>query len=189
MKVSEIINMSLEDFNKLDLQSAKEALKSLNKAARQKVSRLEKAGVAKQSPAYRAFSEQGVTSVRGLNLNQLRAQIARTSDFLTAKTSNIKAVKQYVADITNRIGLPADASDEDIAEAYEIFHRMQEANPALLTKAVGAEFYSKALKRIGRGGSESDIRKDLQRMYEEEAEAEAEEQERMERSFFGSVPF
>ena len=94
LKIKDILNMDVSDFNKLGKKDLQKVTGRLVSAANKRYRRATAAGVT--SPAFSYVEKTGVFSTKGKNINQLRAEFVRAKNFLEAETSTIKAAKQFM---------------------------------------------------------------------------------------------
>ena len=94
LKIKDILNMDVSDFNKLGIKDLQKITGRLVSAANKRYRRAKEQGV--ESPAFSYVEKTGVFSTKGKNINQLRAEFVRAKNFLEAETSTIKAAKQFM---------------------------------------------------------------------------------------------
>ena len=128
-KWEKLMDIGIEDFNKLTEPELREVVRKLNRTANQRLRRAEALGM--ETPATSAVKRSGGTfTTRGKNLNQLRAEYRRVTDFLTAKTSTVRGfeqVKKETAESLKRSGVDIDPSKLD--DTMRIYERLKERNP------------------------------------------------------------
>lgn len=95
--MTELLEMKWKDISALSTSELRELSQRLNSAANKRLRRIEQAGVQEFSPAYlgtRAY--RGDFSTKGLTKRtELKNEIQRATDFLSAKTSTVKGAKAY----------------------------------------------------------------------------------------------
>ena len=169
MTAKEIAEMSMEQFNKLTAKEAADALKKVRKSVNQRIRRMnEREDV--YSPSVKAIKERGgLKAQHGLNRNETLSELKYGMRFLTSKTSTVTGAKQVQSRIRNDLGIPQTASNTEVAGIYNMFHKLQEEFPTILTEAAGGITYAQNKKRIGRmirdGLSEKEIRDELEKIY------------------------
>lgn len=102
MVTSEILDISIEDFLKLDKKTLSKYVSQLASTANKRLKRLESVQGCVLSPAYSAIKRsKGGThfSVKGKNLNELRGEFTRVSQFLRNKTSTVKDGKLLLVNL------------------------------------------------------------------------------------------
>lgn len=176
MKASEYQQITMDQFNRLSMKEAQEALRVMRKAANQRVSRLEKSGV--PSPALRSFEAGGpLKPQKGMSRNETLAEVKRAIDFMNAKTSTVKGARAVRNKTLSDMGLSADATPQQATDAYNMFNRLKEEFPSILNEATGGNAYAAYKKRVGqmiqRGESYEAIRQEMQRIYEEAQASES----------------
>lgn len=171
MTAGQLANMSLEQFNKLTAEEAKQALAIVRRSVNQRIRRLD-AGTDYSSPALEAMKHSGgerlkaASSSRNENLSELKRGIS----FLNNKTSTVKGSRAHFAQTKKDLGLSDNASAEDVKEAYETFNKAKEEFGGMLSKESGAEKYEALKKKIGewseKGFSDEEIRAGIRTFYE-----------------------
>ena len=134
------------------------------------------------TPAYYGLKEKsmnGDLSVKGKNINELRAMYKQQKSFITAKTSTMKgaeAVKQAEAD---RLGVDFNNKDESkmFWNAYNKFIETSEGKQALYNKGSNEIQQYIADMMLNKGYDEESILDSLKMMYEEDFEEDFEDED------------
>lgn len=128
-KWEKLLEISIKDFNKMTEPELRRTVRSLNRIANQRLRRANAAGV--KTPATEgARRSGGVFTTRNKNLNELRAEFRRVSNFLTSKTSTIKGFKQVKKETVQSLkerGVDIDA--ETLDETLSVYEELKEKNP------------------------------------------------------------
>lgn len=111
LSIQDIIDMDWKDISRLNTQELKQLSMRLNSAANKRLRRLEKSGQAEWSSAYSHIQKSGGDfSIKGKETKaQIKSEIQRASNFLTAKTSTAAGTKKYKKSIMSLFG--EDAKD------------------------------------------------------------------------------
>lgn len=135
MKISDIQNITLEQFNSMNEKELREVSNQLFSAANKRLRRAEAAG--RSTPATEAVKKQlaqsGQTqfSSKDKTYNQLKQEFFRAKNFVENKTSTYSGWRQEVKDIRGRFedqtGQSAKTmSDADIRKYYEAVDKFRE---------------------------------------------------------------
>lgn len=128
-KWEKLMDIGIEDFNKMKEPELRQVVRQLNRTANQRLRRAEARGM--ETPATAAVKRSGGTfTTRGKNLNQLRAEFRRVSDFLQAKTSTYRGfeqVKKETAESLQKSGVEIDPKKLD--ETMRVYEKLKERNP------------------------------------------------------------
>lgn len=177
MTAGQLANMSLEQFNKLTADEAKQALAIVRRSVNQRIRRLN-AGTDYSSPALEAMKQSGGTRLKAASSsrNENLAELKRGINFLNSKTATVKGSRLHFEQAKENLGLSENATKEDIREAYDTFHKAQSEYGGLLSQESGAERYAALKRKIGqwseKGHSDEDISRAIKTFYER-AEANA----------------
>lgn len=129
--VNDILNMDIEEFNKLGLSDLRKVVGRLVSAGNKRVRRFEKAGIS--TPATRALEKSGgMLSTKGKDLNQLRTEYARARDFLNMETSSRKGyedVKKKTVETLRARGV--DVTTDELDDIFEVYGRLKEIDPSV----------------------------------------------------------
>lgn len=167
LSTEQIISMDANTINKLSRQDLARLTSRLVSSANKRMRRLEEKGLAEASPAYQsAMDSGGMFSVKGKNVNQVRAEFSRASAYLQQSTSNIKGAEKYEGFISEY--LPED--EEDKKKFWRVFNELKKKDPV-----THANFYKETLGAVKeeteKGGEVSDIlgivNERLTNLYEE----------------------
>jgi len=149
----------------------------MGSVANKRISRLEKNEM--ETPAYNAIMcNGGHISVKGKNLNQVRAEYARVSAFLKAKTSTVKGAKKVKKEFEVRIGGALKPSE--MKDFWSAYHKLEELEPAFL-RAYGSDKMQKYLhdEIVNNGMTADDLLKagidKINEDYKQKIESESDE--------------
>lgn len=190
MTAAQLANMSMEQFNRLTMREAEQALTILNRAVTKSLRRAEKAGIG-ESPAIKALNESGgKIKTRGHDsLNAAKAEIKRASNFMNAKTRTVTGAKAHHKQVREWFELPKSATKEEINAlddaAQEIFKRL----PADIAKSINissTELIKDIFKRLQAGEDPKAIEDGIRNQYERIQAEEAAETARYERAFYNT---
>lgn len=179
MTAGQLANMSLEQFNRLTAQEAKDALAIVRRSVNQRIRRLE-AATDYSSPALEAMKKSGGKHLKPASSerNENLAELKRGIRFLHDKTATIKGSKQHFKESKEFLNLSDSANKDDVNEAYDTFHKAQQEFGGMLSKESGAERYNALKRKIGQWSeqehSDEDIRAAIKTFYEREQARENE---------------
>lgn len=95
IKTSDIINMDINDFNKMNKEQLKQVVSKLSSTANKRLKRMEQSN--KLTSAYDSVMESGGKfGVKGKNLNSLRVEFIRVKAFLTDPHGALKKTETTV---------------------------------------------------------------------------------------------
>ena len=117
----------------LTLQELKEVGRPLMKVARERIRRLEKAGL--RSPAYIGYKEEkGMkTSVNFKDRNKVLSEVYNAYIFLEqSKTSTVREARAYKKRMEERLG--KSLTDDETEAIWDVFHRIETDNPLMFQK-------------------------------------------------------
>ena len=175
MTAGELANMTLEQFDRLNLRQAQDALTILNKAVNKSIKRAEDAGkVATQAPAYKALMEgggkirtRGYSGSSGLNL--AKAEIKRASDYLNMSTRTVRGAKAHHRQAAKYFGLPKTSTPEQVSEISKQIDSIMEEFPAEFANIIGQSYQmitKQISERLQKGNTPEEISDALQSQYE-----------------------
>lgn len=150
MVTSEILDISIEDFLKLDKKTLSKYISQLASTANKRLKRLESVQGGVLSPAYSAIerSKGGAHfSVKGKNLNELRGEFTRVSQFLRNKTSTVKGWKTTFSEFRERIGMYL--TPEETLLFWNVYNNILKDYPDLIGKLhVSSDELQRAIGRF-----------------------------------------
>lgn len=127
--IQDIMDISIDDFNKLSEKDLRDLTKRLSSAANKRIKRMEQAG--DLSPAYDRIQESGgKISVKDKTFNQLRHEFGRARNFLQSKTSSLsgwKKTKQTVIKAFKDMGV--DIPEQSYDGVFRTYEKLKERNP------------------------------------------------------------
>lgn len=124
MTTKQLLNINPGTLQSMNRKKLAKVVSALSSTANKRRERLIKAGYEKNIP-----DKYGV---RDKNLNQLRSEYVRVSQFLRQKTSTVSGRKKIEKDIEKRIGGNLVPSDAD--RFWGAYARIEEAQPAFLQR-------------------------------------------------------
>lgn len=150
MITSEILDISIEDFLKLDKKTLSKYVSQLASTANKRLKRLESAQGGVLSPAYSAIKRsKGGTHffAKGKNLNELRGEFTRVSQFLRNKTSTVKGWKTTFSEFRERIGVYL--TPEETLLFWNVYNNILKDYPDLIGKLhVSSDELQRAIGRF-----------------------------------------
>jgi hypothetical protein len=171
--VEELLDIDLENFNMLDEKYLRKAVTRLVSAGNKRLKRLAQSDV--YSPAWYSvmYWGKGKFSVKGKNLNQLRAEFIRIRKFFEMETSTVikaKKVRDTVISSMEKEGVRI--TKEQYNRVFRAYEELKQRHPEISNVA----FKYRALTEITRLDSPnvdkivSDMETKLNDIYEEEME-------------------
>lgn len=137
MTLEQVMNLTWDQINKMNLKELKAATKVVGDVANKRLMRLEKNDYIAKQALESLTKSGGKITVGGKNINQLRGEINRARAFINMKTSRIRDAKAvYKARDTQFFGTKAKnkeelkrrkAMSEKISELYDKFLEMDAA--------------------------------------------------------------
>lgn len=132
--ISDILNMEIEDFNKLGVSDLRKVVGRLVSAGNKRIRSFERSG--ESSPAYRrVMNSGGVFSTRGKNLNELRSEFMRAKSFLEARTGTRKGwneTKRKTVQSLKEQGVEVD--NEQFDDLWKAYEELAEVDPEVKSK-------------------------------------------------------
>lgn len=189
LSIQDIQDMDWKQISRLTMSELKQLSSRLNSAANKRLRRLEASGQSEWSPAYTHIKKSGGDfSVKGKETkSEIKAEIMRASDFLSAQTSTAAGTKKYrrnVEDIFKKKKKPPkqgkdvesqegdDILDEDVdiedmtemqrKKLFRALDRLRERNAAAVYN-IGSDVIIKELRKA----QLADKRKSRDRLVEE----------------------
>lgn len=124
-RIQKDISEDFFDINQLSRKELAPIVSRLAAAANKRIKRLEDKGM--RTLAYQSVMESGGKfSVKGKNLNELRAEYMRAKLFLESKTSTIKGAKEVEAKFQQLTGYTFDKNQAD--DFWNVMHELQKAD-------------------------------------------------------------
>lgn len=188
MRIDDILNMSLKEFNRLTEKEISKVLNYINKVANDRVRRLIKNNLL-NTPAFKKIKnifgiddkqekvkmkDVSFLTPRGATLNEKRNLFMRVKEFLEVKTSTVTGSQQWKKEqkknLQNFIGGGVDDSfledDNKINKFFEIVAKMQELHPSTPAE-VKYKLNVAIAEQVERGKDADDIINSLNEEYEE----------------------
>ena len=132
------------------------------------------------TPAYYGLKEKsmnGDLSVKGKNINELRAMYKQQKSFLTAKTSTMKGAERVKQAEAERLGVKFDSKDSANAfwQQYNKFIETAEGKQAVYNQGSNVVQQQIADMVVNQEMEEEAILQQLQEMYEDDFEDDFED--------------
>lgn len=140
----------------LTLQELKEVGRPLMRVARERIRRLEKAGL--RSPAYIGYKEdkEMKTSVNLKNRNKVLSEVYNAYIFLEkSKTSTVREARAYKKRMEELLG--KNLTDDEIEAIWDVFHRIEKNDPLMFQKFG----YEQVIKLASSSAKETDFDVDM----------------------------
>lgn len=188
MRINDILNMSLKEFNKLTEKELTKIINYMNKVANDRIRRLLKNNLL-NTPAGKKvknifgiddkkknikMKEVSFTNPKGSTLNEKRNLFIRAKEFLQSKTSTVTGSQQWKKEqkknLQNFIGGGVDDSfledNNKINKFFEIVAKMQELHPSTPAE-VKYKLNAAIAEQVENGKDTDDIINSLNEEYEE----------------------
>ena len=112
-KIDDILNIDINDLNRMTKKQLSDVVRQLSKTANQRIHRLKRTKTGTLSPAYHHVEKRGENfGVKGKTLNQLRNEYTDVKKFLKMKTSTVSGWNKVRKETYNRIGVDFVGVDE-----------------------------------------------------------------------------
>ena len=135
LKIKDILNMDVSDFNKLGKKDLQKITGRLVSAANKRYRRATAAGVT--SPAFSYVEKTGVFSTKGKNINQLRAEFVRAKNFLEAETSTIKGAEKFVNESIKALkNEGVEVSRDNFQEVMRLYESLKRDSPKVAERGL-----------------------------------------------------
>lgn len=152
MKTKDIINLDNAAVMRMNASELRTALKQVNNVANIRLKKLKSLSV--EAPSIAGGIDK--FSTRGKNLNELRAEFVRVSNFMKGKTSTIPGFKAYRAEMNELTGGAMTASinvrsTESAKETkmWQLYARLQEVYPGkMMTIGSSPELFKKLKEEV-----------------------------------------
>ena len=168
---SEMVDIDLDTLNRMSRNELAKVVSRMSDVSKKRLKRLESKG--ELTPAYYGLKEKsanGDLSVKGKNINELRAMYKQQKSFITAKTSTIKGAEAVKEAEAKRLGVTFESKEQGNAfwKAYNKFLETAEGKQALYNKGSNEVQQLTANMLIHEEMSEEEILQKLQEFYEED---------------------
>lgn len=134
LTINDVMNMDINTFNSLKTSDLKKVVGRLVSAGNKRLRSFERVGESSPSTRYVARSG-GAFSVKGKNINELRAEYVRAKNFLQSKTGSRKGwkqVKKETADSLKKQGV--NVTPEQLNKMLEAYEDLKEIDPSVSNK-------------------------------------------------------
>lgn len=135
MSTNDILNIDIDEFNKLNRQQMREYVERIAATANKRLRTLKKRGM--NTPAVQQVnqSRRGTFSTRGKNLNELRAEFMRAKRFLQGKTSTVAGWKNVVNSTIKTLKTHnINISSQQFNEFWQTYQKLVEKDPTTADK-------------------------------------------------------
>ena len=137
LKITDIINIDLETFNRLNESELRALTSRLVSAGNKRIRRLKEHDI--NSPAIQSLGKEQKFSTKLSNdtttqqrVNKLRAEFSRARSFLNAETSTIGGYKKFkkktIKKISKDLNMPEKVVEKslDVNRLYDLLHKAQQ---------------------------------------------------------------
>lgn len=162
-KIDELLNIDINDLNRMTKKQLSDVVKQLSKTANQRIYRLKRTETGILSPAYNHVEKRGENyGVKGKSLNQLRNEYADVKKFLNMKTSTVSGWKKVRKDTYNRIGANFEGVDEK--RFWNLYRKLEELDYGSV-QSVGSTTTQRMLRQEleQNSGDDDDILKAMEK--------------------------
>lgn len=134
LKISDIMDISWEKLNSLNLEDMRQLTGRLVSASNKRIRRLSTAKRGTSSFAYQYIEERGKTfSTLGKDINQLRTEFKTAKQFLSMKTSTIRGWNKYRKEMEQRTGYITDDESKEWSDStwkkyWKVYRRFSETH-------------------------------------------------------------
>lgn len=131
LSIDDILNMDINEINKLSEKEMKLVLGRLVSAVNKRVRRFQAKGIS--TPATVSLMRSGgALSVKGKNVNQMRKEFARARNFLNMETSTQKGYTKTMKKITETLkDRGITISPKDLDRVFAVWNRLVEIDPSI----------------------------------------------------------
>ena len=136
--IKELMSLDFNTFNSMTKKDLKAAVRTVGDVVAKRYNRLKEKGL--KTPALYHFEEtgKGKISVKGKDVNQLRAELARGLDFVKAKTSTIKGYNEFRSNVIDNLKEKGgvDLSEADFDTFWQVYDKLKEVDPYVATHSM-----------------------------------------------------
>lgn len=178
MKIKDILDMSNEEFNKLSYQELQPIVRTMVRVANSRMTRLKNLGIF--SPATEDKSKFKMPT--GQNLNMLRAEYRKASDFLNSKTSTVSGARHFEKLVTEHLntmrkgGLTqlnyAEMDDEQRSKLWQLYNAIYEISPHKFNNMDSGQRLELASKYYRRNVDYNELKERLRQELQAEIESD-----------------
>ena len=174
----EMTEIDLDTLNRMSRSELSKVVSRMSDVSKKRLKTLEKNET--YTPAYYGLKEKsmnGDLSVKGKNINELRAMYKQQKSFLTAKTSTMKGAERVKQAEAERLGVTFDSKDSANAfwQQYNKFIETAEGKQAVYNKGSNDVQQQIADMVVNQQMEEEAILQQLQEMYEDDFEDDIED--------------
>ena len=134
MTIKDIMEIDPDDLLKMNRQQLASITNRLISASNKRIRRLEQTSLGRTSPAYVSASKRdnGIFSIRGKDLNQVRHVFARAKGFLSMKTSTLGGWREVREDVEERLG--GGMTERQSKKFWKAYRELEERKGGFLDK-------------------------------------------------------
>lgn len=135
LTIKDIMEIDPDDLLKMNRQELASITNRLISASNKRIRRLEQTSLGRTSPAYVSASKRdnGIFSIRGKDLNQVRHVFARAKGFLSMKTSTVGGWREVREDVENRLG--GEMTEYESKKFWKSYRELEERSGGFLDKS------------------------------------------------------
>lgn len=168
----ELLDIDIKDFNQLTESDLRKATSILASAANKRYKRFQARGT--DTPATRQLEQSGgKLSVKGKDLNQLRAEFMRAKQFLEAQTSTRRGweqVQKSTIDALKKRGI--EITKDQLDTFWKAYEDLKDISPDVANKSLKYDVMRNISERMEQGERDpeviaSEMRDEISRIYEE----------------------
>lgn len=143
MSIKKILNMNIEEFNKLTKDDLSVINKKLRVQSNRRIERFEKHDI--YSPAYYSYIK-GDSKSNEQTIQGMRAEFRRNKNFLQSETSTLKGYKEYRSKIINSLSEEGiELSNRQYDNFFEVYDKLVELDKTIAERG----FKYNIMKSIG----------------------------------------
>ena len=174
----DMTEIDLDTLNRMSRSELSKVVSRMTDVSKKRLKRLEKNQ--EYTPAYYGLKEKsmnGDLSVKGKNINELRAMYKQQKSFLTAKTSTMKGAERVKQAEAERLGVKFDSKDSANAfwQQYNKFIETAEGKQSVYNQGSNVVQQQIADMVVNQEMEEEAILQQLQEMYEDDFEDDFED--------------
>lgn len=170
---SEMVDIDLDTLNRMSRSELAKVVSRMSDVTKKRLKTLEKNN--ELTPAYYGLKEKSVNgdlSVKGKDINELRAMYKQQKSFITAKTSTMKGAKAVKEAEAERLGVNFENKDDANAfwDAYNKFIETEEGQQAIYNRQSDVVQKEMANMMMNDKMTEDEILQQLRDIYEKSEE-------------------
>lgn len=175
--VQSLLNIDNQVFNSLTRKELAQVVSKLSSAANKRIVRFQQAK--ESSPALRqVYNSGGKFSVKGKDLNQLRAEYVRVRNFMKSATGDLKSWRKQKKLIIERMRKDGvELTEGQFDKFWKLYETLKDIHPEVAEKNLRYEVYRELSRTLV--ANEGDMDKTLEQMSEKISEIYERQQEDM----------